>query len=64
MTYAPSSEILSNNIVDTCPAHLCGALAREIATVATMYGISTAHAKQILRTNDEHEAAAKRGMGL
>lgn len=59
-----TSEILTNNIVDTCPAHLRAKLAREIGKVATMYGITTEAAEQILRTNDEHEAAAKRGMGL
>lgn len=64
MTFAPYSEILTNNIVDTCPAHLRAKLAREIGKVATMYGITTEDAEQILRTNDEHEAAAKRGMGL
>lgn len=64
MSYSPYSEILTNNIVDACPAHLRAALAREIAKVAAMYGISTEDAKQILRTNDEHEAAAKRGMGI
>ena len=64
MSYSPYSEILTNNIVDACPAHLRAKLAREIAKVATMYGISTEDAEQILRTNDEHEAAAKRSMGL
>lgn len=64
MTYAASSEILTNNIVDACPAHLRAALAREIAKVARMYGISTEEAAQVLRTNDQHEAAAKRGMGI
>lgn len=64
MTYAPYTEILTNNLVDTCPPHLRAALNREIRRVARMYGISTEEAAMILRTNDEHEAAAKRRMGL
>jgi len=51
-------------ILDTCPFILRPALVREIMKIAQMYGITTEAAEQILRTNDEHEAAAKRGMGL
>ena len=51
-------------ILDTCPFILRPALVREIMKIAQMYGISYEDASEVVRTNDEHEAAVKRALGL
>jgi len=51
-------------ILDTCPTALRPALLREVKKIAQMYGVSLSEAYEIVDTNDEHEAAIKRTLGL
>jgi hypothetical protein len=61
---APDPEPEAMTILDTCPFILRPALVREIMKIAHMYGISYDEASEVVRTNDEHEAAVKRALGL
>ena len=51
-------------ILDTCPTEFRPALLREVKKIAQMYGVSLNEAFEIVDTNDEHEAAIKRTLGL
>ena len=59
-----SNTLKTMTILDTCPAALRPALLREIVKISEMYSISFEKAREVVRTNDEHEAAIKRTLGL